>query len=259
MTKPLQRSGPPPPDSPFRAYSLGDTRLGQLAAESIDEPSALSRVHLSRRSLEPGGELIAEGSTPDSLYFLLSGWAYRFITTGSGARQIPALLVPGDLCNLDNFLFPRADCGVRAATEITVLSIPRRRALTLAIEHPGLGRAFTWLALRENAILTRGAVALGRRSAQERLAHLLCELSVRTSSNPAGDAGFELPLTQEVIADTLGLTPVHINRTMRNLRAAAIIGTAGRKVTILDRQRLRALAEFDPSYLTKIEESAACR
>jgi CRP-like cAMP-binding protein len=223
---------------------------------SDEERAALAKVYLSQRSLDAGEELIEEGGTPDSLYFLLTGWAYRYITTGSGTRQIPTLLVAGDVCNLDNFLFPRADCGVRAATDITVLSLPRQRALALATEYPGVARAFTWLALGENAVLTQWAVGLGRRSARERFAHLLCELYARVSPGSAG-GDFELPLTQEVIADTLGLTSVHINRTMQRLRADSIIGAAGRRVTVLDIGRLRAVADFDPSYLRQIEESAA--
>ena len=248
---------PRPPDSPYRSHTLADTRLARSGFVSDGERAALLKVHLGQRSLEPGEELLAEGSVPDNLYFMSAGWADRFVTTGSGTRQIPTLLVPGDVCNLDNFLFPRADCGVRAATDTAVLCLPRPRALALALasEHPGVGRAFTWLALGENAVLTQWAVGLGRRSARQRLAHLLCELHTRTSSGPDG-GDFELPLTQEVIADTLGLTPVHINRTMHCLRADALVGTAGRKVTILDIQRLRALAEFDPSYLRQIELSA---
>ena len=244
-------------------YSLGDTPFAGLGFISADERAVLAEEPLALRTLAPGTELLREGSQPESLYFLISGWAIRYITTRDGARQIPGLLVPGGVCNLDNLLFERADFGVRAITRMDVLALPRIRALALAAEHPGVGRAFTWLALAENAILSQWAVGLGRRTALQRLAHLLCETSVRLSSgdgtgggNGEGACSFELPLTQEVIADVLGLTPVHVNRTMQQLRAQGYIVTAGRTITVTDFQRLQTLAEFDRSYLQQIERSA---
>jgi CRP-like cAMP-binding protein len=238
-------------------HTLADTRLARLAFVSDRERAALGRVWVTPRYLAAGDELVREGSSPDHLYLLSEGWAYRYMTTRSGARQIPTLLVPGGVCNLDNLLLERADFGVRAITRATVLALPRVQALVLAAEHPGVGRAFTWLAIAENAILSQWALGLGRRSSQGRLAHLLCELSIRVGANDAGESSFELPLTQELIADVLGLTSVHVNRTMQQLRAEGLISTAGRRVTIPDMDRLRALAEFDASYLRQIEQSAA--
>lgn len=238
-------------------HSLRATRLARLGFTSDEERRVIERVPVGVRSLAAGDELIREGTSPDSLYFLSAGWAYRYMTTRCGGRQIPALFVPGSICNVDNLLFERADFGVRALTSATVLALPRERALALAAEHPGIGRAFTWLALSENAILSQWALGLGRRTAQGRLAHLLCEMSVRLGAGDGDDSRFALPLTQELIADVLGLTPVHINRTMQQLRADGLIATAGRTVTILDMARLRSVAEFDPSYLYQIEKSAA--
>ena len=240
-------------DTIQRAYSLADTRLAQLGFVSAQERAALSHVPVTVRSIGVGDALIREGSTPDSLYFLASGWAYRYNTMQGGGRQISAMLVPGGICNLDNLMFERADFGVRALTRGKVLAVPRDRALALAADHPGVGRAFTWLALAENAILSQWAIGLGRRTAQQRLAHFLCEMNRRLG----GGDSFELPLTQELIADALGLTAVHVNRTMQTLRAGGLIATAGRTLTILDGDRLSALAEFDPSYLDQIEQSAA--
>lgn len=239
------------------AYTLADTRLAQLAFVSDQERAALSRVRVIPRHLAPGDELIPEESSPDYLYLVSAGWAYRYITTRSGGRQILALIAPRGVCNLDNLLFERANFGVRALTQATVLALFRDQALALAAEHPGVSRAFTWLAIVENAILSQWALGLGRRTALGRLAHLLCELSIRIGTSEAGDGSFELPMTQEFIADMLGLTPIHVNRTMQHLRAEGFIVTAGRKVTILDTDRLRSVAEFDPSYLNQIEKSAA--
>jgi CRP-like cAMP-binding protein len=236
-----------------RAYSLADTLLGRLGFVSADERAALARVPVSVKTIPAGGELIREGSTTESIYFMATGWAYRYRSTRGGARQVTVLLVPGGVCNVDNLMFHRADFGVRTLTGATVLALPRHAALSLAAEHAGVGRAFTWLALAENAILSQWAVGLGRRNAQQRLAHFLCEMHLRL-----GEKGsFKLPLTQELIADTLGLTSVHINRTMRYLRLQGLVSISGRTITILDRDGLCMLAEFDPSYLEQIKNSAA--
>lgn len=239
------------------AYTLADTQLLQRRFASDAERTALAQVQLTARKLATGKDLIREGASPDYLYFLTAGWAFRYVTTRSGGRQISTLLVPGSVCNLDNFLFERADFGVRAATSATVLMLPRVQALAVAAKHPGVSRAFTWLALLENAILTQWAVGLGRRSALARLAHLLCELMVRVSPGDAPDGSFDLPLTQEQIADVIGLTPVHVNRTLQHLRTQRLIITNGRKITIPDFSRLQAVAEFDADYLRRIKESAA--
>jgi CRP-like cAMP-binding protein len=238
------------------AHTLADTRLVRLGFVSDAERAVLAQVAMTTRTLKRGDELVRQGSSPDHLYFLSAGWAYQYITTRGGARQIPTLLVPGSVCNLDNLLLERADFGVRAVTNVTVLMLPRKRALALATEHAGVGRAFIWLAIAEKAILSQWAVGLGRRSALGRLAHLLCELSIRVAPAGADDGSFDLPLTQELIADAIGLTPVHVNRTMQHLRTEGFIATSGRTITILDFDRLRSVAEFDDGYLRQIDESA---
>lgn len=195
-----------------------------------------------------------EGEEADRLCFVVDGWACRFKTTRDGGRQIVTLMVPGDAANLDSLLFARLDYGVRALTETTVLSLSRQHALALAAKHPGIARAFTWLALVENATLSQWALSLGRHSAQQRLAHLFCELSVRADEHADGRSSFELPLTQEQIADALGLTAVHVNRTLRQLRAEGLVVMGGRSITIPDVARLRRVGDFDPAYLHHLPE-----
>ena len=134
-------------------------------------------------------------------------------------------------------------------THSTIVALPRDRALALAAQHPGTARTFTWLALVENAILSRCALSLGRRSAKERLAHLLCELSVRLEAEGENESSFACPLTQEQLADALGLTAVHVNRTMQQLRNGGLVATENRTVTLPDVERLRQVGGFDPGYL----------
>jgi two-component sensor histidine kinase len=238
-------------------YTLADTCLSRFGSVSDQERAALAKIRVGSRTLKPGEKLIDEQTTPHNLYLLQDGWAYRHITTRNGGRQIPTLLIPGDVCNLDNLLLERVDFGVRALTKATVLTLPCEQARKLAADYPGVGRAFTWLALAENSILSQWAVGLGRKPALERLAHLLCEISVRIGAYDAGKQGFELPLTQELIGDIIGTTAIHVNRTMQQLRSANLIATRGRTITITDMSGLQAIANFDLSYLRQIAKSAA--
>jgi CRP-like cAMP-binding protein len=117
------------------------------------------------------------------------------------------------------------------------------------VQHPGIAQTFTWLGLVENAILSKWALSLGRRSSLERLAHLICELSVRLGGEHDNSSSFAFPLTQEQVADALGLTSVHVNRTMQHLRSEGLITTKNRTLTIPDVNQLRQMGGFDPRYL----------
>ena len=199
--------------------------------------------------MRAGEELVREAEPASTIHFLAEGWACRFKVTRNGHRQISTLLVANDVCNLDGLLFGRLDYGVRMLTAGKVWSLPRERALELA-EYPGIARSFTWLGFVENAMLAQWALCLGRQSARERVAHLFCELSVRVgSTDDEGVVSFDLPLTQEHIADVLGLTPVHVNRTLQQLRTEGLLTSTMRTIAIPDIAELRRVADFTPFYL----------
>lgn len=239
-------------------YSLANTIVGRSSLLSVDDRAALAETALSARSVKAGVDLAREGGATDCLYFLIDGWACRYKLMRDGSRQLPALLVPGDICNLDSLMLDRLNYGVRTITAGTVLVLARDRALKLCAEHVGIGQTFTRLALVENAILSQWALCLGRQSAKQRAAHLLCELSVRLGNDrDDADASFEVPLVQEQLADALGLTAVHVNRTLQALRAEDLFTKDGRIVTLPDVSRLRELAEFNPAYLHHSREEAA--
>ena len=204
---------------------------------------------LPAKSVRAGTDLVREGERTDSLFIVADGWACRYMTTKEGGRQLPMLLVPGDIGNLDLLLFDRLDYGVRTLTDTMIVTLPRDRALALAAQHQGIARTFTWLALVENATLGKWALSLGRRSAKERLAHLLCELSVRLDGEDCNESSFAFPLTQEQVADALGLTSVHVNRTMQQLRTEGLVATENRKMKIPNVMQLRRISGFDPRYL----------
>ena len=216
---------------------------------SREERRALEEAVGSPRTISAHSDLASERERADSLFLIKEGWAGRYNLTREGGRQFLALLVPGDLCNLDSLLFDQLDYGVRTLTPATIFALPRDRAVALATEHPGIARMFTWRAFVENATLGKWALALGRRSAKERLAHLLCELSVRLGIKDGGENSFEFPLTQEQIADAIGLTAVHVNRMMKVLRAEGVIALTNRTLTIQNVAQLRRIGGFDPCYL----------
>jgi CRP-like cAMP-binding protein len=231
------------------ASRLWGTRLWTTGFLSLEELEALEAAALPDRSYGPGSVLIREGETADTVFIVIDGWAYRYATTREGGRQLPALLVPGDIGNLDALMFDRLDYGVQAITQVTVLGLPRDRLRLLFAQHPGIARTFTWLAMVENTILSRWALSLCRRGALERLAHLLCELSVRLDGEEGDASRFAFPLTQEQIADTLGLTSVHVNRMMQTLKSWRLVVTSSRNMTIPAVAELRRFSGFDPSYL----------
>lgn len=229
--------------------TLGGTRLAASPFLSLEEQQALDNAATAPRLVRAGTDLIREGETSENLYLVVEGWACRYLTTRDGLRQISALLVPGDAANIDILAFERSGYGIRALTETKVLAIPRDRSLALAAKHAGIARMFLSLTLFENALLNQWALCLGRLSARQRLAHLLCELSARLDGEEENESSFGLYVTQEQLGDTLGLTSVHVNRTMQQLRTEGLIVTAHRVINIPDIARLRNAGEFDPGYL----------
>ena len=207
---------------------------------------------IATHRLKSHTDLLPEGGTTDRLYVVLQGWAFRYKTTRAGGRQIVGLALPGDIANLDALMFDRPGFGVSMLSAARLAELSCDRVLTLADQYPGIARLQTLVALVENRILAQWALNLGRLSSDARLAHLLRELLERTRSGPerpdAPDR-LDLPMTQEQLADTLGLTAVHVNRMMQVLRRRGLIETDGRSIEFPDLPALWGMAEFDPGYL----------
>jgi len=194
-------------------------------------------------------DLIREGDRPDDVHLLLSGWACRYSLTTRGARQIMAFMIPGDLCDSRIFILEAMDHSIGLLSDADVVSIPKAQMLELTAR-PAIARALWWSTLVDEATLRHWLVNLGQRSAVERLAHLFCELWVRMKVvGQAQDNAFELPVTQEELGDTLGLTSVHINRMLQELRGEGLIRLSGKRLIILDSDRLHKLSGFTPNYL----------
>jgi CRP-like cAMP-binding protein len=225
--------------------AVGHDPFGRLD----EELQALIHAAMSQRSLGANGGIVEERGISDRLHVLTSGWAYRYATTRDGGRQILTVLLPGDICNLDALTLARCDYGVRALTPVTLSSMPCAQAIQLAEQHPDLMQLFLRSTAIENAMLGRSVLYLGRKSSRARMAHLLCEVAVRLGAAADDVCMFEMPLTQEQIADVLGLTSVHVNRTLQTLRSEGLVEVHGRSITIPSLAALSRVAEFDAEYL----------
>ncbi len=195
-------------------------------------------------------DLIQEGADPRFVHIVLEGIACRYKMLPDGSRQIMALLLPGDFCDLHVAILGTMDHSIGTLSPCCIARLGRSTVEDLAFSHPRIMRAMWWATLVDEAILREWIVGMGRRPADRRLAHLFCELLVRLQTvGLALEAHYDLPLAQYDLADILGLTPVHVNRMLQQLRTDSLITLTGKRLTIPDVPRLKDFADFDPNYL----------
>lgn len=225
-------------------------KLEQIALLNESERAEIRDLSRQTRTVAPGRDIVSEGESPDHIHLILEGWAARYKIVPDGGRQITAFLIPGDLCDSNAAIIGQMDHGVGALTPVTVAFIPRTAADTLSLLHPNLVRLIWLSTLIDEAVLRAWIVNMGRRDAYGGIAHLMCELQARLRNvGLAGEDRFDLPLTQEAIADALGITPVHVNRVLHRMRSEGLIVLKGRVLTIVDSRKLGRAAGFDPAYL----------
>ncbi len=181
---------------------------------------------------------------------LTDGLMCRYKDLPGGERQITELHVAGDFVDLHSFSLKQLDHNVMALTPCRVILVPHVKLTAITEQHPHLARVYWFLTALDAAIHREWVLSLGRRSAIERIAHLMCELRVRLGLiGQADDSGFDLAIKQSDLSDCTGLTPVHVNRTLRELRERGLMDFKGKRVVIHDLPGLKALAEFDEDYL----------
>ncbi len=225
-------------------------KLERSAALTDPERQALAGALARARSLPPGADIAVEGIAPDACTVLLDGWAARYKLLDDGKRQITGFVIPGDLCDLEGLLAGSMDHSVAALTAVTVAPIPRDIFAGLMECHPSLARALRQDLLAEAAIAREWVLNVGRRSAYQRIAHVLCEIGVRLeAAGLASRSEFSFPVTQADLADATGLTTVHVNRVLGSIRGDGLITWRGGKVVIPDWERLEQAGVFRPSYL----------
>ena len=194
--------------------------------------------------------VIRAGEELHESLLLVDGWLARARDLAEGQRQITELHLPGDFADLHGFTLKKLEHDVVSISECTIGVVPHERLTAMTEKHPHLTRVY-WLSTNIDAAITREmALSLGQRSAISRMAHLFCELHLRLDAvGKASDDSFDFPLTQRELSECLGLTVVHVNRTLQELRRMGVVEAENRRIRILDRNQLESVAEFDPAYL----------
>ena len=217
---------------------------------SSEEEGVIRNLVASSRRFRADEFLVRAGESLDHSMLLLDGWLVRSKDLPSGERQVLEIHVAGDFADLHGYTLKRLDHDLVSVTSGTVGLVPHSALTQMTENHPHLARVY-WLSTNIDAAISREmALSLGQRSAISRMAHLFCELHVRLGivGRTRGNS-FDFPLTQRELSECLGLTVVHVNRTLQELRRMALIEAENRQISILDKPRLEALAEFDPGYL----------
>jgi CRP-like cAMP-binding protein len=215
-----------------------------------DEEAAIVGSIAEYRDYPADHRFIKAREELDHSTLIVEGWACRYKDVRNGQRQITELHIAGDFADLHSFTLKHLDHDVMTLTPARVAIVPHQALRTITERFPHLTRLYWFNTNLDAAIHREWELSLGRRSAVARLANLVCELGVRLEIvGLAAEDGFDLPLTQGDLADCLGLTSIHVNRMLRQLREQAVIEIQGGRVMILDPVKLRRVAEFDPTYL----------
>jgi CRP-like cAMP-binding protein len=230
--------------------SLLVRKLETHAPLSEDDKAAILKLPHTVKTLEPHSYTTREGEAPTSCAVLMSGFAFRQKLTGDGTRQICALHIPGEALDFQTLFLDVADHNVQMLTRATVALVPREALQRLAQSRSGVGHAILVCMLVDSSIFREWILNVGRRDAPARVAHLLCEFAVRLEGQRlVAEYGYELPMTQEQLADATGLTSVHVNRTLKLLEARGLISRDRRRVRFPNWERMRDFADFNQRYL----------
>jgi len=220
-------------------------RLTELTPEETDLISGLSQRTLD---LPKGQSLI--GTDKDNVSLLLDGWACRYKILSDGRRQITSFVLPGDLTGVRACLFDVSDFETEALSDCVIAMIDGKDIARMFYDSPRLAAAITWASAREEAMLTEHVVSLGRRNAKERMAHLFLELYSRLEIvGFVEQMAYGMPITQEMIADCLGLSIVHVNRTLKTMRKEGMLEYYNGYVILKDAKRLRNICGYDSNHL----------
>jgi CRP-like cAMP-binding protein len=225
-------------------------RLAIAYPLSLDEELALHNACAPETRVAPQTDLIVEGEELTHGYVVEDGWACLYRVLNDGRRQILNFILPGDLVGTIASSTLLADHSVSTLTACSVRAFRTAKFADIARRLPGLQEVFDWAVRRELAIVQERIVDIGRRTARERMAHLLLELMYRLRAvGLCEEQAFDLPLTQEMLGDALGLSIVHVNRTLRRLNREELICYRPGHLDIIDCERLARVAEFDAEYL----------
>lgn len=225
-------------------------KLNGFASLSTVEVAALLAATASPRAFSARHDLIREGDRPGPVFVVLEGWACRYKILPSGTRQVLAYLMPGDACDLHVGLLDEMDHSIQTITPAVVATIDRVEMDQMMDQHRGIAKAMYLGQLTDEGTMRAWITSMGRRASIERVAHLMCELYLRARNvGLTLEPRFALPLSQTMLADSLGMTPVHLNRVMKELRQSGAMTLERGSLIIEDPARLVRIAGFDDNYL----------
>lgn len=224
-------------------------RSSPCLPKAIEEATHVLGLKSVGRVFRPGEEIVIAGRRCDAIFLITDGIAIRYRILRNGKRQILSFLVPGDFAGVTDCRFERALYSIKSLTHGAIAPIPLSKMMAVFDTHPRLISELLWT-FGCDAALGEHLIAVGRRSAKERIAHLLLELFIRLQViGLADEKGFRLPLTQPMIGDALGLSVPYVNRVIQELCEARLLRIRGHLIIIEDLEKLSTLVDFEPSYL----------
>jgi CRP-like cAMP-binding protein len=233
--------------------SLYLRRLSRHSKLEANESAAILSLKARAAWVEAHGDIVSPGETVGEACYVAGGLVGRFDQMLDGRRQITAIHIPGDMCDLHSAVLPKASWSITALTRTLTLRIPHKELMSLAIEHPNIAIAFWRDTALDAAVIGKWYGNMGRKNATARFAHLFCEMGVRMELAGLGKrTSYAFPLIQPALADAMGITAVHANRTLQALRETGNFEFRSGHVTISNWDALATLAEFDPGYLMSV-------
>ncbi len=233
-------------------------KLQAFTKLSADDRAALDRLGRRVRSVDARRDLISEGDAPTHVHLVLQGWGARYKTLPDGKRQIVGLFVPGDFCDLNVYILKHMDHSIGAITRLKVAMITPDEMDELTSERPRVTQALLWHELVSAATQREWLLNVGQRTAYQRLGHLFVELYLRLRAvGMTHNGGCDFPLTQNDLAEATGLTPVHVNRMLQDLRRDRLIELERKQLRIPDIERLMDVSMYNPNYLHLDHEGAS--
>jgi CRP-like cAMP-binding protein len=233
-------------------------KLESVFALTDDERQALETLPMQVAVVKDNQDIVREGDRPSRSGLILSGFACTYKITAGGRRQIVAFTIAGDIPDLQSLHLKTLDISIGTISPCRVGFITHEALREICLGYPRLAAAFWRETLIDAAIFREWVTNVGQREANQRMAHVLCEMLVRLRAvGLAEDHVCDLPITQGEFADALGVTPVHVNRVLQQMRADGLIETKGTQVKIPDWDKLKRVGEFDPTYLHLENDQAA--
>ena len=232
------------------ALQLFVKRLASRSVLTDEEVSAVLGLNGQMKEIAAHIDFVGIGEQVDHSCLVVDGLVGRFGQNKDGARQITCLHIPGDMADLPSVVSPKSEWALGSLTRTTLLRIPHPELRHLAAKHPGVAEAFWRDCVADGSIFSEWVVNVGRRDALSRLAHVFCEMAIRCEYAGQGDRrSYPLPITQTDLGDATGLTGVHVNRTLKELRTRSIVELRAGTVTVQDWEQLVSVADFDEGFL----------